>query len=64
MNPAERYALLCDLPGDKAAEHLEGISAAELRELLAWVEAKGETGRIWTMTALEVLRRFAAGLLN
>lgn len=64
MKPADRYALLCDMHAENAAESLEGISAAELRELLAWVEAKGETGRIWTMTALEVLRRFAAGLLN
>jgi len=64
MKPAERYALLCDMHAANLAESLEGMSAAELRELLAWVEAKGETGRIWTATALEVLRRFAAGELS
>lgn len=64
MKPAERYALLCDLPGNEAEEHVGAITNGELRELLAWVEARGETGRIWMMTALEVLTRFAAGRLN
>lgn len=58
MTPAERFfaaSWAADLPA-----YLQGYDADGLRDLLNYCEEKGETGRIWTATALEILRRFAA----
>lgn len=58
MTPAERFfaaSWAVDLP-----VYLQSYDAAALRDLLNYCEEKGETGRIWTATALEILRRFAA----
>lgn len=58
MTPAEQFfgaSWAVDLPA-----YLQGCDAAELRDLLNYCEEKGETGRVWTATALEILRRFAA----